>query len=119
MGWRLAALALLDAERLMDSADAAAALDLEAFGANFDALNELAESRRYPGIKQAFSNLSRLLVGSSLWEPGLARNLQDPLIFWCILHVHGAARDRGGASARPPTGSAAGSRHPAVTPEGA
>ena len=32
-----AALALLDAERLLDSADAAAALDLEAFGANFDA----------------------------------------------------------------------------------
>ena len=56
--------------------------------------NELvAESRPYTGIKQALSNLSRLLVGSSLWEPRLARNLQDPLTFRCIPHVHGAARD--------------------------
>ena len=89
-----AALALLEAERLLDSADAAAALDLEAFGANFDALNEVvAESRPYAGIKQALTNLNRLLAGSSLWEQGLARNLQDPLTFRCVPHVHGAARD--------------------------
>ncbi|HXW80539.1 MAG TPA: aromatic amino acid ammonia-lyase [Acidimicrobiales bacterium] len=88
------ALAFRSAETMVDSADVAAALDLEAFGANFDALHELvAEARPYPGIRVTLSNLRRVLVGSSLWEGGLARNLQDPLTFRCIPQVHGAARD--------------------------
>jgi histidine ammonia-lyase len=33
------------------------------------------------------------LDGSSAWEAGWARNLQDPLTFRCIAQVHGAARE--------------------------
>jgi histidine ammonia-lyase len=89
-----AALALLDAVRVLDSADVAGALDLEAFGANFDSLHPVvAEARPYPGIGVTLSNLKRALAGSSLWGSGLARNLQDPLTFRCIPQVHGAARD--------------------------
>jgi histidine ammonia-lyase len=39
------------------------------------------------------TRLRELLDGSSLWEPGAARNLQDPLTFRNLAHVHGALRD--------------------------
>ena len=74
----LSALAFADAERLLASLDVAAALDLEAFAANV-------------GTLRASTRLRRLLAGSYLWEPGAARNLQDPLSFRCIPQVHGAA----------------------------
>lgn len=89
-----AALSYLEAELLLDTADVAAALDLEAFGANLGSLHELVgQSRPYPGIEKTLSNLRRALAGSSLWQPGSARNLQDPLTFRCVPQVHGAARD--------------------------
>jgi len=78
-GW--AALAELAAERLLAEADVAAALDLEAFAAN-------------P------SPLHPLLAGSSLFEPGNARNLQDPLTFRSIPQILGAARDALGYARR-------------------
>ena len=74
----LSALAFLDAERLLATLDVAAALDLEAFAANVGTLHAAARFRR-------------LLEGSYLWEPGAARNLQDPLSFRCIPQVHEAA----------------------------
>ncbi len=39
------------------------------------------------------ANLRRVLQASSLWEPGAARNLQDPLTFRCVPQIHGACRD--------------------------
>jgi histidine ammonia-lyase len=75
----LAALALVDATRLLDTLDAAAALDLEALGGNLSTLETAPRFRE-------------LLVGSYLWADGAARNLQDPLSFRCIPQVHGAAR---------------------------
>jgi histidine ammonia-lyase len=75
----LAALALADATRLLDSLDVAAALDLEAVAGNLSPL-------------QAAPHFRELLAGSYLWADGAARNLQDPLSFRCIPQVHGAAR---------------------------
>jgi histidine ammonia-lyase len=89
-----ASLALADAARLMDVLDVAAALDLEAFGANLTSLHPvIAETRPYPGLVFSLARLRSLLSGSYLWAPGAARFLQDPLIFRCIPQVHGAARD--------------------------
>jgi len=90
----LAALALADAERLLAALDAAGALDLEAFAANLTLLHPaIGDVRPYPGLVASLAALRGLLEGSSLWEEGAARNLQDPLSFRCLPHVHGALRD--------------------------
>jgi histidine ammonia-lyase len=89
-----AALGLAHAERLLDTMDLAAALDYEAFAANVNCLHPIVgETRSSPGVKVSLANLRRALHGSILWEPGVARNLQDPLTFRCVPQVHGAARD--------------------------
>jgi histidine ammonia-lyase len=89
-----AALAVADAERLLDSLELAAALDLEAFAANLSILHPaVAETRPYPGLRTALDRLRALLQGSSLWEPAAARNLQDPLSFRGVPQVLGALRD--------------------------
>ncbi|HTU94641.1 MAG TPA: aromatic amino acid lyase [Solirubrobacteraceae bacterium] len=90
----LAALAVADARTLVDSVTVAGALDLEAFGANLSILDPVVgESRPYPGLQAELAGLRRALEGSSLWEPGMARNLQDPLSYRSIAQVGGAARD--------------------------
>jgi histidine ammonia-lyase len=90
----MAALALADASRLLDAMDLAGALDLEAFAANLTLLHPaIGEVRPYPGLVESLTRLRGLLDGSSLWEPGAARNLQDPLSFRCLPQVHGALRD--------------------------
>jgi histidine ammonia-lyase len=90
----LAALAIADCGRLLDTLDVAAALDLEAFAANVVSLHAaVAASRSYPGLAYTIEQVTFLLEGSFLWEDGAARNLQDPLSYRCIPHVHGAARD--------------------------
>jgi histidine ammonia-lyase len=91
-GW--AAISLLQAERLLASADVAAALDLEGFAANLSPWHDVVvASRPYPGIAATIAHVRELLAGSVLWEPGRARNLQDPLTFRCVAQIHGAARD--------------------------
>ena len=90
----LAALALADARRLLDAVDVAAALDLEAFGANVTLLHSaIAEQRPFAGLRDELVRLRSLLDGSYLWNANAARNLQDPLSFRCVPQVHGAARD--------------------------
>jgi histidine ammonia-lyase len=89
-----AALAVADCARLLDVLDVAGALDLEAFAANLSILHPaVAETRPYAGLRTTIARLTELLAGSSLWEEGAARNLQDPLTFRCLPQVHGAARD--------------------------
>ena len=91
-GW--AALAELAAERLVGEADVAAALDCEAFAANLSILHPVvAEVRPHPGLALTNSRLRSLLAGSSLFQHGNARNLQDPLTFRSIPQILGAARD--------------------------
>ena len=82
----LAALALVDATRLLDALDVAAALDLEALSANVTILHPAVGARKV-------DRLRTLLRGSYLWDEGAARNLQDPLSFRCVPQVHGAAHD--------------------------
>lgn len=90
----LAALALVDVERLLAAVDVAGALDLEAFAANLTLLHPaIGKVRPYPGLVDSLAVLRGLLEGSSLWEPDAARNLQDPLSFRNLPHVHGAFRD--------------------------
>ena len=89
-----AALAVADTRTLLEAFDAAAALDFEAFRANVGALVEaIADVRPYPGVRETLELVRGLLDGSTLWEPGAARFLQDPLTFRCLPQVHGAARD--------------------------
>jgi histidine ammonia-lyase len=90
----LAALALADLHRLLAAMDVAGALDLEAFAANLTLLHPaIGRVRPYPGIVFTLERFRTLLEGSSLWEPGAARNLQDPLTFRCLPQLHGAVRD--------------------------
>ncbi len=87
-GW--GALALADAIGLLDAMDVAGALDLEALAANLDLLHPaVAETRPYPGLREAIARLSGLVAGTGV----VARNLQDPLTFRTLPQVHGAARD--------------------------
>jgi histidine ammonia-lyase len=89
-----AALALHDARRLLDAADAAGALSLEAFAANLSIIHPVvAQTRPYDGLATVVARLARLLEDSYLWEPGQARDLQDPLTFRSLPQVHGAAHD--------------------------
>jgi histidine ammonia-lyase len=92
VGW--AALAQLAAARLLGEAEVAAALALEGFAGNLSILHPVvAEVRPYPGLAATTRRLRALLAGSSLSEPGQARNLQDPLTFRSIPQILGAARD--------------------------
>ncbi len=89
-----AGLAVADAEWLLEAMHVAGALDLEAFAANLTIVDPaVSEARRYPGLRRSLERLTALLEGSYLWEPGAARNLQDPLSFRGLPQVLGAARD--------------------------
>ena len=90
----MAALALWDLGRLVDTLDVAGALDLEAFRANLSILDPaVAEARPYPGLRDSLERLRALLQGSALWNEERPRNLQDPLSFRCLPQLHGAMRD--------------------------
>ena len=92
-GTATAALAICDTQTLLDSADVAAALALEGFGANLSILNPAVEHvRPHAGLAEAAARFRDLLEGSYLWDPGAARNLQDPLTFRSTAGVQAAAR---------------------------
>ena len=91
-GW--GAVAELAAEQLLGEADVAAALAMEGFAANLSPLHPVVtEIRPYPGLVATIRRLRALLAGSWLFEPGNARNLQDPLTFRSIPQILGGARD--------------------------
>ena len=86
-----AALATHDALLLLDTLDVAGALDLEALGANREALLHpaIATARPSPGLETALERLRELVRGSGV----ASRSLQDPLSFRTLPQLHGAARD--------------------------
>jgi len=89
-----AALALADFGGLLDAFDVAGALSLEGLGANLSVLHPAVEAARpLPGLVASLGTLRRLLKGSAAWAPDASRNLQDPLTFRNVAHLHGAARD--------------------------
>jgi histidine ammonia-lyase len=85
---------LNDVADLVDALQVAAALSLEGFAGNLSIIHPGA-ARLQPqiGLNTAAGRLRDLLEGSYLWEPGAARNLQDPLSFRCIPRSHGALYD--------------------------
>lgn len=87
-GW--AALAVHDARTLLDALDVAAALDLEALGANRAMLHPaIGDVRPYPGVRATLERVAGLVAGSEV----LPRALQDPLTFRTVPQMNGAVRD--------------------------
>lgn len=89
----IAAFAVADCTRLADALDVAGTLEMEAFVANPSVLHAVLRERPYVGLQTTAGRLRELLAGSRLWQPGVPRNLQDPLTFRCLPQLHGALRD--------------------------
>jgi histidine ammonia-lyase len=71
--------------------EGAAALSLEAFGANLSPFAKgIRRLRGLPGEERAARRMAGFLEGSRLNHPGAARRLQDPLSLRNCLQVHGA-----------------------------
>jgi histidine ammonia-lyase len=88
------ALVLAATLSLLASADVAAALSLEAFEGNVNALDPRAHAARpFHGALATGERQNALLAGSRLWRLDRARTVQDPLSLRCVTQVHGAAQD--------------------------
>ncbi|MBB2672864.1 UNVERIFIED_ORG: histidine ammonia-lyase [Rhizobium esperanzae] len=97
----LTAAALFRAERLLDWADAIAALTLEAAGCQIAAFDEAVLALRpSAGIARVGATLRARLQGSGLVAAAFGRRTQDALSLRSVPHAHGAARDVFGNSAR-------------------
>jgi histidine ammonia-lyase len=91
----LGVLSLLKAERLVELADMAGALSLEAALCTPVAFDEnIQKVRRYKGQKETARNLINLTRESQIREFHKAcPKVQDPYSFRCMPQVHGAVRD--------------------------
>jgi histidine ammonia-lyase len=86
------ALAVHDAERLVETADAAAAMTLEAICGCTRALDpKVHAARSHPGQIASAARMRSLLEGSRLAERAGA--VQDPYSVRCAPQVHGASRE--------------------------
>ena len=94
----LLALALRRAETLIDTADVAAALSLDALRGSPAAFDDrIAQARPFPGHAQTARNLRRLNEGSEIRESHRSAKqdprVQDSYSLRCAPQVHGAIRD--------------------------
>ncbi len=90
----LSALAVARAERLLDWADAIAALTLEAAGCQMAAFDEAVLALRpSAGIAKVGRRLRSRLHGSGLVAAAFGRRTQDALSLRSVPHAHGAAWD--------------------------
>jgi histidine ammonia-lyase len=97
----LSCVALARAERLLDWADAVAALTLEAAGGQMAAFDETVLALKVSdGVAKVGASLRRRLAGSGLIAASLGKRTQDALSLRSIPHAHGAARDVFANSAR-------------------
>ncbi|TAW06877.1 HAL/PAL/TAL family ammonia-lyase [Rhizobium ruizarguesonis] len=97
----LSAVALSRAERLLDWADAIAALTLEAAGCQIAAFDAAVLALRpSAGIEKVGASLRARLQGSGLVAAAFGRRTQDALSLRSVPHAHGAARDVFDNSAR-------------------
>ena len=88
------ALVLHDVTDVVDLLQVAAALSLEGFAGNLSVIHPgMMQLQAQDGLRTAGERLGELLDGSYLWDPGTARNLQDPLSFRCVPRSHGALYD--------------------------
>ena len=94
-----AALIIYDLDRLLDAWLTAIALSFEGFRANVSPLDpRAADARPAPGQVDVAARLRALLDGSTLFAPGSARRVQDPLSLRVVPQVHGALRWMAGAA---------------------
>ncbi|MBY3558611.1 HAL/PAL/TAL family ammonia-lyase [Rhizobium laguerreae] len=97
----LTTVALSRAERLLDWADAIAALTLEAAGCQIAAFDAAVLALRpSAGIEKVGASLRARLAGSGLVAAAFGRRTQDALSLRSVPHAHGAARDIFDNSAR-------------------
>lgn len=97
----LSCVALARAERLLDWADAIAALTLEAAGGQMAAFDEAVLALKVSdGVARVGASLRRRLDGSGLIGAALGKRTQDALSLRSIPHAHGAGRDVFANSAR-------------------
>ncbi len=94
----LASLALREAEILVDTADVATALSLDALRGSPAAFDpRIAAARPFPGAATTASNLLRLNQGSEIRESHRSAErdprVQDAYSLRCVPQVHGAVRD--------------------------
>ena len=90
----LAALNIHRAENLVQVADLAGALSLEALGGTLEAFDERIQLvRPHPGQGECAANLRRLLEGSELVRCHDPHHVQDAYSLRCMPQVHGAVRD--------------------------
>lgn len=90
----LASLALARVERLLEWADAAAALTYENLGAQADPFAALPLAlRRSPGLQTVGANLRGWLEGSERLKQSAGSRTQDPLSLRAVPQIHGAVRD--------------------------
>ena len=88
------ALLVAHAETDLRLADLAAAVSIEAYGANPQLADELiARAKPVPGQIETAAQLRRLLQGSALHDPDAGVSLQDPISFRVVPQVHGAVRE--------------------------
>ena len=82
---------IVELKDLMRGFDTAAAMTMEGFRCNLDAVSEPVNAvHRRRGQADSAARIRGLLKGSALLEPGAARFLQDPLSFRNASQVHGA-----------------------------
>lgn len=90
----LGAVALARAERLLDWADAIAALTIEALGGQMTAFNaDVIALRKSAGIEKVGKTLRARLAGSGLIEAAKGARTQDALSLRSVPHAHGAGWD--------------------------
>jgi histidine ammonia-lyase len=89
-----AALVVARAAVVAEAADIAAALSMEAIGANTSILHPaVGQAKPIPGQIAATDHLRALLAGSPLLIPDGGRAVQDALSFRVVPQVHGALRE--------------------------
>jgi histidine ammonia-lyase len=91
----LGCISLLSAETLVDTADVAAALSLDALKGTPTAFDErIQELRPFPGQLRSAANVRKLNAGSEIRLSHLDCNkVQDAYSLRCVPQVHGAVRD--------------------------
>jgi histidine ammonia-lyase len=94
----LLSLALIEAEALVNAADIAAALSLDALRGSPGAFDpRIMQARAYPGAAITAKNLARLNEGSQIRESHRSNakdpRVQDAYSLRCTPQVHGAVRD--------------------------
>ena len=89
----LGALVLQDMTDLLRLADAIVALSFEAFRGNPSPMDpRISAARPAPGQADSAASICAMLQGSSLFEEGQPRRVQDPISFRCAANIHGALR---------------------------